>query len=82
MDAKELGAQSAGQEIDSQLTFDDYGNPFTRTYSLGGLTKRELFAAMVMQGIASDPSGIKSYEWMAETSVKWADALLAELTKE
>lgn len=49
-----------------------------------GLTKRELFAAMAMQGIAS----IAPNDWdapesaVARLSVSLADALLAELDRE
>lgn len=50
------------------------------------LTKRELFAAMAMQGLASVPAdgGLKpSYiKNDAEHAVAYADALLAELAKE
>lgn len=52
-------------------------------YSLNGgigLTKRELFAAMVMQGFASDPTAI-GVGSLAESAVDWADALLAALEK-
>jgi hypothetical protein len=47
----------------------------------GGVTKRELFAAMAMQGsmaCAAQPRLIKS---VVEDSVKLADALMAELAK-
>ncbi len=43
-----------------------------------GLTKREYFAAMAMQGLASVEGNI---EHMAHDAVKIADALLAELEK-
>lgn len=47
-----------------------------------GLTKRELFAAMAMQGM----QGNTNYKWlpkaMAEDAVKYADALINELNKE
>lgn len=43
-----------------------------------GLTKRELFAAMAMQGLATD----EFPEGCATSAVKYADALLAELAKE
>jgi len=49
-----------------------------------GLTKRELFAAMAMQGMyASDQPGYQagSFESRAESAVKAADALLKELAK-
>jgi len=51
-------------------------------YLVGGLTKRELFAAMVMQGLAADPSCTGEASAYAGVAVKWADALLAELAKD
>jgi len=48
-----------------------------------GLTKREHFASMAMQGLlASDEFSSSSYEEVARMSVKSADALIAELNKE
>ena len=53
---------------------------------LGGLTKRELFAAMAMQGLAAvplqgeSPSGAVKSD--VERAVKYADALIAELAKD
>ena len=46
----------------------------------GGLTKRELFAALAMQGMTSNNS--IPVELVAAWSVQYADALLAELAKE
>lgn len=46
----------------------------------GGLTKRELFAAMAMQGLAADPEPRGGME-AASIAVEWADALIAELSK-
>jgi len=49
---------------------------------VNGLTKREQFAAMAMQGLLSvvnDPFNDFS---VSEWAVKYADALLAELAKE
>lgn len=50
-----------------------------------GLTKRELFAAMAMQGMLADASdnylSERGYIY-AEIAVKRADALIAELNKE
>jgi len=43
-----------------------------------GLTKRELFAAMAMQGILANDD-CSSAEWIAKEAVKSADALLAAL---
>jgi len=51
-----------------------------------GLTKRERFAMAAMQGLISSgdmelaEDGVESF--IAECSVKYADALLAELAKE
>ena len=58
---------------------DGYGHV---TKFCTGLTKRELFAAMVMQGFAAWrgpglPAGNE-----ADSAVEWADALLAKLAKE
>lgn len=49
--------------------------------ALGGLTKRELIAAMAMQGLLSSETQA-TYEEFAASSVEVADALLAELAKE
>lgn len=50
-----------------------------------GLTKRELFAAMAMQGLCA-PGEARVHgsdvEYLALVAVKSADALLAELAKE
>lgn len=54
---------------------------FPNKYSMGdgpeGLTKREYFAAMALCGFAPslDP------DYVAERAVKYADALIAELSK-
>jgi hypothetical protein len=47
----------------------------------GGLTKRELFAAMAMQGMRADHSATGVPEAIARESVRLADALLKELAK-
>lgn len=49
-----------------------------------GLTKRELFAAMAMQGMLASETEASNYGhigFLAESAVKRADALLAELAK-
>lgn len=58
-------------------------------YSLhceGGLTKRELFAAMAMQGMLSNPAICDMTSGEASQVALWAnqcaDALLTELAKE
>ena len=47
-----------------------------------GLTKREHFAAMAMQGILSSGGGPSSYSGLAAEACKHADALLHQLDKE
>ena len=47
-----------------------------------GLTKREYFALMAMQGIIFNKDGLDiKIERIAETAVDTADALIKELTK-
>lgn len=71
-----------------------YPVPFGVT-SRVGLTKRELFAAMAMQGILASPDIVTAYnqerfikgdvgtifERVSQASISYADALLAELEK-
>ncbi|MFM2014223.1 MAG: hypothetical protein RLZZ396_3007 [Planctomycetota bacterium] len=47
-----------------------------------GLTKRELFAAMALQGLLADPYSTQEFTIMASMSVQVADALITELSKE
>ncbi len=55
-------------------------------YGQNGLTKREYFAAMALQGILAGTSGVESLAsigpsgW-ASVAVSQADALIAELNK-
>ena len=46
-----------------------------------GLSRRELFAAMAMQGMLSDPNVNDPADGIAMSSVMCADALIAELSK-
>lgn len=46
-----------------------------------GLTKRELFAAMVLAGFAADPSAPALTEGPVQNAVIAADALIKELAK-
>ena len=58
-----------------QETFDD----------LSGLTKREYFAVMVMQGFIASYTGEQNHpdpDYAADEAVKYADALIEELNKE
>ena len=53
------------------------GNIFTQS----GLSKRELLAAMAMQGFLSSFEGSLNIEHLAQSSVRVADALLVELER-
>lgn len=46
-----------------------------------GLTKREYFAAMALNGAVSDPTRSGDVEYFAYMAVRYADALIAELNK-
>lgn len=50
-----------------------------------GLTKREYFAAMAMQGILSNSKdwtdSDRCLNWVSESSVKYADSLIEALNK-
>jgi hypothetical protein len=47
-----------------------------------GLTKREYFAAMALQGFIANPDNLQTAERFAFAAVKMADALIEELNKE
>lgn len=55
------------------------GDPCNPT---AGLTKREYFAAMAMQGILSNASRIKEENHWCKFAVIYADALIEALNKE
>ena len=58
--------------------------PVPEYTQVSGLTKRELFAAMAMQGMQANISYTTHYaaEQKAQLAVMNADALIAELNKE
>lgn len=75
---EDLGAQVA---FPSSLATGLDGGLFVsaEVAGCGGLTKRELFAAMAMQGLLAGFA--EDYEQTASAAVKQADALLKELAK-
>lgn len=52
------------------------------SYSKGGLTKREYFAAMAMQGLCANsiPGKHHDFAFLTGEAVRYADALLSELS--
>lgn len=67
-------------DITSEPGVDEYNNTFTRIYGYGGLTKRELFAAMAMQGLMARPNW--PFDSIAGEAIFVADALIDELNKD
>ena len=78
--AKRLGKQPVNTELyfSENNAANDYCPFEVETYS--GLTKRELFAAMAMQGLILDPS-IENFAHGVRIAVQCADMLLVELSK-
>lgn len=60
----------------------DPDNRFKPSYHTG-MSKREYFAAIAMQGIVSNHAMIDTlnWGWLSEKSVEAADALISELNK-
>ena len=58
-------------------------NPTTSDTYLKGLSKREYFAAIAMQGLLANPniSGYHAINFISEHSVQQADSLLKQLEK-
>lgn len=64
------------------MSVSDFAFPLS-TAGAYGLTKRELIAAMAMQGICSHPDTWgQQLNGIAASACQMADALLAELAKE
>lgn len=72
---------NSGPAFPSKRQQDPYRN--AQVLDPAGLTKRELFAAMAMQGMLSSwPADSKFYpEHTAQRAIEFADALIAELAK-
>jgi len=63
------------------MNYDNSAFPRTGGISHPGLTKREYFAAMALQGLLADPTTIIS-KTVAEDAVKLADHLIQSLSNE
>lgn len=68
---------------------DDLAHPFTYVdrnreiiFRAQGLTKREYFAALVLQGITANPAYQGQKQKACEEAVLTADALIDQLNKE
>ena len=71
-----------GDMPSSPTLYMDYSNGAGELYSdNNGLTKREHFAALAMQGILAHSFGRGNVDELAVQSIKCADALLKELAK-
>jgi hypothetical protein len=78
VNAKELGAQPAMLSLVHEYVMRELNS----TRIEGGLTKRELFAAMFGQGMVSGAEIRDTVDDVAKAAVVLADALLEELCKE
>ena len=58
-----------------------YGRTRTVTVDDGGMTLRQYYAGLAMQGILAHPEGFTTPEGYAKDAVAQADALIAELDK-
>ncbi len=65
-------------EMLNELTGKAPGSPYSQLLTL---TKRELFAALILNGICSKPATLAATETLTGVSVHLADALIAELAK-
>lgn len=65
-----------------QPIFDRYGDISNERFPFVGLTKREYFAAMAMQGILASRNDYATPEDVAKYSVSMADALIERLNKD
>lgn len=71
-------SQTASRDREEMLPYQ-FGND---DFVVPGLTKREHFAAMAMQGLCADPTLVGATTGdLARGAVKAADALLEELEK-
>jgi hypothetical protein len=69
--------QNGDKPIDATLTYNDItGNPNGHFI---GLTKREHFAALAMQGLLAHNDSVDEMKIIASDAVKLADALLKAL---
>lgn len=88
MNAKELGAQKTvptlRQHDERNYMQAKAAGIELQPYLEGGLTKRELFAAMLMQEIVGNNefSPDRREQECASDAIRYADALLAELAKD
>lgn len=66
----------------SETGLGNDGQQHSTHYNAGGLTKREYFAALAMQGLSACP-GLERHpsHMLAQWAVQSADDLLAELAK-
>lgn len=79
------GNDSAFSEVTTDLRGTSEGTPYGHTKSHGGLTKREYFAAMALQGILANSGnhvdGMGDEEAHTKRAVGYSDALIEALNK-
>ena len=72
------------QKVDGECQYWSHAPLFAATPALvsDGITRRELFAAMAMQGFCSVPGSIATADEISNWAVEQADALIEALNKE
>ena len=74
-------AAALGAEPVNAIPYHMNGNEYVVRDVFGGLTKREAFAMVAMQGIIASLDSMVPADNVARVSVLMADALLKELAK-
>lgn len=74
---------SAFPEIFTEATYDINGDVIADTYSAGGITKRDYFAAAALTGIIAMPKENRPVSWqgpgwLKEAAYGYADQMLEE----
>ena len=71
------------RKLENYMDEGGYGRTRTITVQGGGLTKREYFAGLAMQGLCASDDFSSAEAWhVAKLAVAQADALIAALNKE
>lgn len=83
MNGKELGSMPLSGERNTHVSYDSGAH----WIKLGGITLRQHFAGLAMQGLIGSPSAYATgsdaeIAYISRESVCLADALLAELAKD
>jgi hypothetical protein len=74
-------SESVYPSVDESISNECNGHLFTEFIGNNGITKREYFAALAMQGLLADHLQEGPSKRICKTSVMYADNLIEELNK-